>query len=657
MVKIIVGNIDSKIIGILPDKVHSDLSETLSYKVANARFMPQVKNGHWDGTVNLYFKYKGQSFYTGLLSLVREVLDKNKIPFEIVDGRERPVQNYPELQFTGPPNYEIRDYQEFTISRSLRFTRGVLSVCTGGGKTTIVSKLIGQIKTYPFLFYVLTKDLMEQAYGELSKYLNQPIGMIGDGKCDIQKITVCTIQTAIMALNEGNSKFKINDYYFDDEDRWDEKGIESAEKADRIKTLIRQAKGIYVDECISGDAKVLTENGEVTIEESVKNKCRFVQTYDGNNIVYKRILNRWDSGIRKVFKIQLENGKKIKCTGNHVIFTKRGWVREAEILKTDEVFFASVGEEKGLHPVCNTKWQRVKNISIAGKERVYDIEVEDTHCFFANGILVHNCHHAAARTVKEVVLGSPYAYWRYGGSATPYRESGDDIMIQAAFGSKIVDISASYLIKRNWLVKPHIFFEPVITQCDFHSYAKVYEHCVVKNNSFNDHVASTANHLISRGLSVLVLVKQYPHGDYLKKLIPNSEFITSRLTSTKRTEIIDAIRNKKIMCMIATSLADEGLDIPSLDAALLAGGGKSSTRLHQRIGRTLRKDKEGQKNKSIVVVYSHNAKYLSKHVKRVKSLLKTESEFVIMDSKGANFINYEIDSVLGIKSEPPSLFK
>jgi superfamily II DNA or RNA helicase len=515
-VKIIIGNVFSKIVGILPDSVNKELDKSLSYKIANAQHMPQVKNGHWDGVVRLYFQHKGQSFYTGLLSLVRDVLAKNKIQFELLDRRERPTQNFTELTFTPPPGYESRDYQTFTIERALKFTRGILSMATGAGKTLVVTRLIGEIKTYPFIFYVLTKDLMEQAHGVMSACLNQPIGMIGDGKCDIQKITVCTIQTAVIALNQGNAKFKINDYAFDDEDEWDEKGIENAEKAAKIKQLITQAKGICVDEC----------------------------------------------------------------------------------------------------------------------------------------------HHVSSKSVRDVLTASVNAFWRYGGSATPYRDDGASILIQAMLGAKIVDVNASYLIKRGDLVKPYIFMEPVDSKVNFHSYQKIYENCIVKNEPFNNHVAKTVNHLISRGLSVLVLVQQYKHGEYLKKLIPNSEFITGKISSEKRTKHLQDLREGKIT-LIGTSLVDEGVDIKELDVVVMAGGGKSCTRISQRVGRCLRKDKKSakQKNKAIVIIYEHNAKYLEKHAKRVRFLLKKEPEFAIIDSKGADYICSEIDELLGVENKDPNLFQ
>jgi len=514
MVKIIIGNIYSKIVGYLPEIVHQDLDTFLSYKVQNARFMPSVKRKEWDGWVRLY-KKNGQSFYTGLLSFVRETLTKHQIEFQKEDRRIKPEQNRPDLKFNPPPNYEERDYQDYTITKAMQYTRGILGVSTGGGKTVIISRLIGEIKTVPFMFYVLTKDLMDQAYQYMRTTLNCPIGRIGDGIVDIQPINVCTIQTAVLALNWGNPKIDIKQYMFDDEDQWKEKQIANIEDIKAVRELIRNAKGIYVDEA----------------------------------------------------------------------------------------------------------------------------------------------HHVSAKTSQAVLIASENAYWRFGGSATPYREDNADLLIQAMFGVKIVDISASYLIKRKMLVKPYVFLEPIDSDANYHSWKKIYENSIVKNKQLNDHVAETVKHLTSKGLSVLVLVQQYAQGDYLKSIIPDSEFMTSRLNSDQRLEVLEKLRSKQMMCAIASTLADEGVDLPSLDCVIMAGGGKSSTRIFQRIGRTLRKNKTNTKTQSIVVIYEHNARYLDNHAKRIRRLLKREKEFVIIPSRGPKFILDEINKVLGEKETTQQFFE
>ena len=507
MVKILLNNLNSKIIGYLPDEVHTQLDTALSYRVKNARFSPQFKAKQWDGIVRLYRRSRGQSFYSGLLSYVIPVLEENDIPYQKVDERVRPTQNLPQLTFTPPPNYEERDYQLFTVQRSLQRSRGILKVATGGGKTMTVSKTISCIKTGPFMFYVLTKDLLRQAHEELSASLSVPIGMIGGGKCDIKDINICTIQTAIRALHKGE-KIKVSDYRFDDEESWTSKDTLSMENSKKVRDLIYNLKGIYFDET----------------------------------------------------------------------------------------------------------------------------------------------HHAAAKTCKEVLSASPYAYWRFGGSATPFREDGADIIIQAMFGRKIVDISASYLIDREYLAEPTIIFEPIEQDCKFHAYPSVYKHCIIENKEFNIHVANTAKYLMSKGKSVLVLVRQYAQGDYLKTLIPDTTFVTGKMTNKKRAAAIERLRTGEDKCMIATTLADEGLDIPTLDAVLMAGGGASATRVNQRIGRALRKDRKSAnpKTKALAIYYHHqNVKHLGGHAKKVKKILKTEPRFNVINSSGEAYLFSEIDEAMG----------
>tara|TARA_R110000824_G_scaffold8450_2_gene38456 strand:+ start:13643 stop:16327 length:2685 start_codon:yes stop_codon:yes gene_type:complete len=884
MIKIAIGNQETRILGNLPEVVHRDLDKALSYKLANARFMKSKKNPAWDGTIRLYKKNRGQSFYTGLISIACEVLDKHELKYQRFDQRKRPNQNIPDLTFSARPGYEERDYQKFTIDRSFDRTRGILKAATGSGKclgegtpimmfdgsiknveevnvgdrlmgpdstprtvlstttgigplyevsqkngdnyicndahilclerttcpsrgwnekknieitadefhasskwfkhthkgykvgvtfpkqktlidpyflglwlgdgdssganittndniisnylkefaaknkleinmndsngercptyriiqksntkkkcsqkgcnkkhhcgsmcknhyqqkvyrgfrvggkiknplldnlralkliknkhipdiykyncrksrlqllaglidadgssdkigsmeitsirkslaedicwlarslgfraslntkktsikkidyigkayrvlisgsvseipiklkykclgdktkysalrygiklspigkgtyfgfeidgdrkfllgdftvthnTQMVTEIIGKIKTAPFMFYVLTQDLMDQAHDTLSSSLNIPIGKIGAGEFDVQDINVCTIQTAVQCINKNNKAFKISDYQFDDEDEWDKDQIISEDKLEHMTNLLRSVKGLYFDEA----------------------------------------------------------------------------------------------------------------------------------------------HHASAKTVTDVILSSPNAFWRYGGSATPYREDGAEMMIQALFGKKIVDINASYLIDRDFLLEPYILFEPIEHETKFKAYKTIYRDCISANDRFNSHVADQANHLVANEMSTLVLVKEFAQGDYINSKVPNAQFVTSRMSKKNRRQAIQDLRDRKYLCMIATSLADEGLDVPTLDAALLAGGGASENRFHQRVGRTLRIDKGSpyQRDKSLVIYYDHKVRHLEKHAKKARKIAKTEPRFNVVESAGPNAIIGEMNEIMGLE--------
>jgi len=64
--------------------------------------------------------------------------------------------------------------------------------------------------------------------------------------------------------------------------------------------------------------------------------------------------------------------------------------------------------------------------------------------------------------------------------------------------------------------------------------------------------------------------------------------LTSRLSAKKRGVVLDAMRAGTVRCAVATSLADEGLDVPGLKGLVLAFPGRSDALTIQRIGRTMR---------------------------------------------------------------------
>jgi ribonucleoside-diphosphate reductase alpha chain len=79
----------------------------------------------------------------------------------------------------------------------------------------------------------------------------------------------------------------------------------------------------------------------------------------------------------EVYSLQLEDFT-VHCTGDHKIYTKRGWVKAYHLIENDEIY-----TDSGFKKFISCKLLNIQD--------VYDITVEDTHCFYANGILLHNC--------------------------------------------------------------------------------------------------------------------------------------------------------------------------------------------------------------------------------------------------------------------------
>ena len=154
--------------------------------------------------------------------------------------------------------------------------------------------------------------------------------------------------------------------------------------------------------CLAGDTLVLTEHGDIRIDELVeciKNEKVDVLTFNIENNEYE-----WEEIVdgactrenAELIEIEFDDITSIKLTPDHLVFTKnRGWV-EAQDIKEGDTFlevdsYIGFGEDKTFK-VTKTK---------VANEDVYDITTEFNHNFFANGILVHNCVEIGMNPVLE----------------------------------------------------------------------------------------------------------------------------------------------------------------------------------------------------------------------------------------------------------------
>ena len=237
--------------------------------------------------------------------------------------------------------------------------------------------------------------------------------------------------------------------------------------------------------------------------------------------------------------------------------------------------------------------------------------------------------HWAAETCQIISDASLSCQYRYGMSATPYRDQGDDILIHGCFGRTIADISASFLIKKGYLVKPIIYFNKINNMRGLRksSYANVYKQAIIENEYRNNQIVQMANRFINGNRKILILVKQIKHGKILEALLPDSIFVYGGTAKKKRAAHLDKMRKGDPQITIASVIFDEGIDVRPLDTLILAGGGKSPTRALQRIGRILR-PYEGKKD-AIAVDFMDNCKYMQGHSKKRLNIYKTEEEFEI----------------------------
>jgi superfamily II DNA or RNA helicase len=96
---------------------------------------------------------------------------------------------------------------------------------------------------------------------------------------------------------------------------------------------------------------------------------------------------------------------------------------------------------------------KIKKISkINYKEDVYNLRIKTdddyNHNYFANGICVSNCHHAKAKSIKDITIKCYNAQYKFGLTGTlPKEGSCDSMTIQSYLGPKVYTIASADLIE------------------------------------------------------------------------------------------------------------------------------------------------------------------------------------------------------------------
>lgn len=98
------------------------------------------------------------------------------------------------------------------------------------------------------------------------------------------------------------------------------------------------------DHCLTGDTMIMTEHGEKPISELTGTSGKI---WSYNLTTCKPELKQYsDCRITqkqaKIYKIELENGKFIRCTAEHPILTKRGYVQAKDLNEHDEIIEVTV---------------------------------------------------------------------------------------------------------------------------------------------------------------------------------------------------------------------------------------------------------------------------------------------------------------------------
>ena len=235
-------------------------------------------------------------------------------------------------------------------------------------------------------------------------------------------------------------------------------------------------------------------------------------------------------------------------------------------------------------------------------------------------VVIDECHTLASDGLFSIVRYCTAPY-RYGLSGTPFKR-GDkqDLKLIALTGEVCYKVTNKEMIEDGVSVPTDIAFidisEPKLPiNID---YQTAYDEGIVYNPHRNKVICeATLSYLLSNK-QVLIIVKKIDHGKLISDLLTVSgefvphKFIHGSIPTEERTKSLEDFKNGITKVLIASSILDQGVDIPNIDVLIFASGGNSYIRAIQRVGRGLRLHES--KDKLIVVDFSDRTnRYLAKH--------------------------------------------
>jgi superfamily II DNA or RNA helicase len=272
-----------------------------------------------------------------------------------------------------------------------------------------------------------------------------------------------------------------------------------------------------------------------------------------------------------------------------------------------------------------TLYRRVKDDWPVGIRKWLSEEIGQVH--------VDEAHHLPAASYSKVMSCLWSARWRFGYSATPYREADPETFFKVVgqIGLTIHHVGSDVLVTEDKLVPADIFMIPVPNhRQQAANYAQDVEEGIVYNGIRNDYIVRLARRLAdSNSGPVVILVERLAHGELLARAL-GCDFVAGDAPTSVRQEAWNGLRNGSLNLLVASRIADEGLDIPPLQFLILAGGGKASHLTIQKVGRGMRPS-EGKRN-LFVFDWLDEGRWIGKHARKRFDTYRSQAAYLVQET-------------------------
>lgn len=470
---------------------------------------------------------------------------------------------------------QYRARQDECVAAIIASRGGIIKAPTGFGKTTMMSACSLIHPKAKVHIVVKQVSIAYRILRQLTKFLPS-VGMIGDGKYKPGRVTVITADS--LHKSDGDADF------------------------------------LFVDECIAGDAKIATPTGYKLMRDIIIGDR--VLCHDGSRVVVRAVTNKWFKGNRPTVLVSA-GLSQLRCTPCHVVACGSGWSRVSNLATSALLWQLS---DSGR----DADGCRLASVEPSTDTDVWDIEVEGCHNFFADGLLVHNCHQIVTDNYSTKIA-ERYKYSRnFGFSATPYaRSDGAHARLHSMFGPTIFEMTYQEAVALGLTVQIKVHWLPI--RMDRNPAAGKTNDVVRKRhgiwqNEYRNSEIGKAVAELDPDSQTLVLVETVEHAVHLWRHMPTFQLCYSEMkphdhqeyirkgflppdfvnvTSEMRYNMQLAFERCELKRVIATDVWSTGVDFDNLSTVVRADARDSEIMDTQGPGRASRV-KEGKPHGNVI---------------------------------------------------------
>jgi superfamily II DNA or RNA helicase len=303
-------------------------------------------------------------------------------------------------------------------------------------------------------------------------------------------------------------------------------------------------------------------------------------------------------------------------------------------------------------------WDQSSNVIVANiQQLVRRIQNKDHNLLQVLArmdILIYDETHHSRSDQTTVLMRYCPAKYRMGISARPFHTydkndlhtmKAEDAKVLSAIGPVVARVRASKLIEQGKLSRPKIFLYPVPSLSDRElPFPVARKKLIIKNRLIHDVTRQCVLAASQAGETTLVVAGGSLELGARIYMNLKDNFNVVNLHGGVEKDFREQSRQKmiknKLDVAIASTIYDEGIDIPNLRQVILVYGGLSAIKNEQRLGRGLR-TKKGQDKAVIIDFFHYGNKHLQKHsMARLKQYLEEDAYeiFLVTDRFPKNVI-------------------